>query len=134
MRDDLTLPGVTARFKSDRAVSTARSQRKAMTPAEKALWFELRQRKLEGSHFRRQAVIGPFVVDFAAHGPQLIIELDGGVYSAPDIALRDDERTQWLEGRGYKVLRLQTRVCWRTRRLLLMKLRFKRGPACALSR
>src|SRR5262249_53881320 len=76
-----------------------------MTPGEKALWFELRQRKLEGTHFRRQSVIGPFVVDFASHGAMLVVELDGGVHLASDVELRDDERSRWLEGRGYKIMR-----------------------------
>lgn len=105
MREDLTPPGPHARFKSDQAVGIARRLRKAMTPAEKLLWFELRKRRLDGSHFRRQAILGPFVVDFASHGPRLVIELDGGVHSAPDVAQRDDERSQWIEGRGYKILR-----------------------------
>jgi very-short-patch-repair endonuclease len=52
-------------------------------------------------------VLGPFVVDFACHGAKLIIEIDGGAHDAPDVAERDYERQQWIEGRGYRVLRFK---------------------------
>lgn len=105
MREDLTPPGVAARFKSNRAVAIARRLRKAMTLAEQALWSELRRVRVPGTHFRRQAVIGPFVVDFACHATKLCIEVDGGAHNAPDVVVRDAERQQWIEGRGYRVLR-----------------------------
>ena len=47
--------------------------------------------------------IGPFICDFVARTPKLIIELDGGQH-----ALRtgeDERRTKCLESRGYRVLR-----------------------------
>jgi very-short-patch-repair endonuclease len=111
MTDDpkrwLTPPGVAARLKSDRAVPTAKRLRKQMTPAEKALWAELRRVTPEQVHFRKQAPIGPFVVDFASHAAKLVIELDGGVHNAPDVASSDAERQAWIEGRGYRVLRVR---------------------------
>lgn len=76
-----------------------------MTPAEQALWFELRRVRVPGTHFRRQAVIGPFVVDFVCHAANLVIEIDGGAHNAPDAAARDVERQHWIDGRGYRVLR-----------------------------
>jgi len=79
--------------------------RRAMTPAEKALWFALGQRRLDGAHFRRQALIGPFVVDLVAHSAMLIVDVDGEARRGSDLALRESERTRWLEGRGYKVMR-----------------------------
>lgn len=105
MRDDLTASGAAARFKSDRAVGIARRLRKQMSPAETRLWAELRRLPLEGSHFRRQAVLGPFIADFLCHRAKLVIELDGGAHRAPDVALRDSERAAWIAGRGYRVLR-----------------------------
>jgi very-short-patch-repair endonuclease len=103
----LTEAGVSARLKSDGAVAIARRLRKAMTPAEKALWFALRKLPLEGTHFRRQAPMGPFIADFVCHSAKLIIELDGGAHRAADVALRDVERQRWIEGRGYRVLRIE---------------------------
>lgn len=106
MRGDLTPDGVAARFKSDRAVAVARRLRKRMTPAEQMLWNELRRIELPNSHFRRQTPIGPFIADFACLKAKLIIELEGGVHAAPDVAADDAQRCAWLEGRGLRVLRI----------------------------
>ena len=76
-----------------------------MTPAEAALWRELRRLPLPGSHFRCQPPMGPFIADFVCHGARLAVEVDGGADVAPDVALRDRARAEWIEGRGYRVLR-----------------------------
>lgn len=60
---------------------------------------------MEGTHFRRQAPIGPFVVDFFCPAKQLIIELDGGHHTHEDEARRDRDRKDWLEKEGYRVIR-----------------------------
>jgi very-short-patch-repair endonuclease len=101
----LTEPGVAERLKCDRAVSLAKAQRKKMTRAEQTLWRELRQLPLNGSHWRKQAPIGPFIVDFVCHAAKLIIEVDGEIHDVPRFAARDKEREAWLRGRGYGVLR-----------------------------
>ncbi|WP_430818296.1 endonuclease domain-containing protein [Carboxylicivirga caseinilyticus] len=38
-----------------------------MTPAEKILWSEIRDRKLKGLKFRRQHPINCFIADFYCH-------------------------------------------------------------------
>jgi very-short-patch-repair endonuclease len=48
-----------------------------MTKAEKLLWEEIRNNKLDGLKFRRQHPIGRFIVDFYCHKLKIIIELDG---------------------------------------------------------
>ena len=60
---------------------------------------------IEGSHFRKQAAFGPYIVDFVCHGARLVIELDGGAHRAPDRIEHDAERQAWIESRGYAVLR-----------------------------
>jgi very-short-patch-repair endonuclease len=88
--------------KSDRADAQARRMRREPTYAEKQLWKLLRQTDL---HFRRQAPMGPYVVDFVCHQHRLVIELDGGIHNLPEVAARDAERELWLTGRGYRVMR-----------------------------
>src|SRR5438128_2177157 len=74
------------------------------TDAERRLWPRLRHDiTLSGSDFRRQAMIGPFIVDFASRKTKLVIELDGGQHDAQRAA--DDARTRKIEARGYRVLR-----------------------------
>jgi very-short-patch-repair endonuclease len=83
----------------------ARSLRRNMTDAERRLWYQLRGLKAEGYHFRKQAPIGRFIVDFVCFGGKLIIEVDGGQHNTDQGLLRDALRSQFLEGEGFKVLR-----------------------------
>ena len=55
----------------------ARALRRHQTDAEKVLWSRLRNRQLEGCKFRRQQVVGTYIVDFLCLEPKLVIELDG---------------------------------------------------------
>ncbi len=77
--------------------------RKEMTPAEKKLWAVLRAERLDGVSFRRQHAIGTYIADFCSPQHKLIIELDGSAHR--DRADDDRERTQALQGLGYRVLR-----------------------------
>jgi very-short-patch-repair endonuclease len=90
---------------NDKRVPRARSLRRAMTDAERKLWWHLRGLQVEGTHFRRQATIGPYFADFACHDRKLIIEVDGGGHAEQDQIVSDDTRTQFLKSRGYHVLR-----------------------------
>ncbi|HEY2708942.1 MAG TPA: DUF559 domain-containing protein [Caulobacteraceae bacterium] len=89
---------------SERSNKLARRLRREPTFAERELWKALR--RLEGHHFRRQAPIGPYVVDFVSHRLRLIIEVDGGIHNLGEVAARDAERESWFIGRGYRVVRL----------------------------
>jgi very-short-patch-repair endonuclease len=84
-------------------IKTARRLRRDQTDAERKLWFRLRDRRLDGWKFRRQAPIDRFVVDFVCVDAKLIVELDGGQHS--ERAAQDAERTRALESMGYLVLR-----------------------------
>jgi very-short-patch-repair endonuclease len=75
------------------------------TDAERVLWQHLRRLSVDGSHFRRQATIGPYFADFACHAARLVIELDGGQHNQTDGMIRDGRRTADLKARGYRVLR-----------------------------
>jgi lysyl-tRNA synthetase class 2 len=79
----------------------ARPLRRAATAAEQRLWSRLRNRQLGGFKFRRQETIGRCVADFACTECRLIVEADGGQHSAA----ADDERTSYVNGLGWEVLR-----------------------------
>jgi very-short-patch-repair endonuclease len=81
----------------------AKQLHRNMTPAEVKLWGRLRAHRLEGIHFRNQHAIGNYVVDFCAPRKKLIIELDGSQHLEQEGY--DKERTEYLESKGYKVLR-----------------------------
>ncbi len=74
----------------------ARGLRNQPTDAEKRLWHFLRAQKLRGRKFRRQAAIGPYVVDFVCFTDKLIVELDGPQHLKPDAVAYDERRTNWL--------------------------------------
>ena len=76
--------------------------RKSMTPAERKLWAYLRNDQL-GVNFRRQHAVGNYITDFCSPKTKLIIELDGSQHLEQEEY--DQERTEYLEEQGYKVLR-----------------------------
>jgi very-short-patch-repair endonuclease len=73
-----------------------------MTDAERLLWHHLRAKRFSDVRFRRQEVIGRFIVDFACRAQRLIVEADGEQHG--DSAY-DRQRDEWLRGRGFEVLR-----------------------------
>ena len=90
---------------SDFKRATANKLRANSTAAEDILWRRLRRMNVEGSHFRRQVVIGPYIADFACLAKRLIIEVDGSQHGDEDGLKRDEVRTQWLQSEGYRVIR-----------------------------
>jgi len=54
----------------------ARELRTDLTATEQLLWSRLRRRQVAGCKFRRQQVLGPYIVDFACLEEKLVIELD----------------------------------------------------------
>ena len=82
----------------------AKKNRQRETAAERILWRFLRNGQL-GVHFRRQHIVGTFIADFVCLPKKVIIELDGGYHQLPDQQISDQERTEWLEGKGFKVIR-----------------------------
>jgi very-short-patch-repair endonuclease len=85
--------------------AAAKRLRSNTTPHERTLWRALKELPVDGTHFRRQAPIGPFIVDFLCPAAHLVIELDGGHHNEDGTAKRDRERQLWLEQQGYRVVR-----------------------------
>ena len=82
----------------------ARHNRNHPTEAEAILWDYLRAERL-GVVFKRQHIIGDYIVDFVCLPARLVIELDGGYHQIPKQQVEDAQRTEWLESKGYRVLR-----------------------------
>ena len=55
----------------------ARTMRYEMTFSERVIWKYLRNRQIMGYKFRRQHVVGSYIVDFYCHELKLVIEVDG---------------------------------------------------------
>lgn len=82
----------------------AHSMRFHPTPSEALLWSRLRGRRL-GVQFRRQVVVGSYIVDFMAPAAALVVEVDGdALHAAREGA--DRRRDEVLRVAGYRVLRL----------------------------
>jgi leucyl-tRNA synthetase/very-short-patch-repair endonuclease len=74
------------------------------TEAENVLWQSLRK-KLTGYHFRRQQIIGRFIVDFVCLEKKLIVEVDGDIH---DYQREEDKaRTEFLSESGFEVMRFK---------------------------
>jgi very-short-patch-repair endonuclease len=84
-----------------RLTPIARDLRNDPTEAEKHLWHILRSKSM-GFKFRRQAVIGLYVVDFVCYEKKLVIEVDGGQHCQNQ---KDIIRDEWLKGEGFTVVR-----------------------------
>jgi len=80
----------------------AKRLRTNMTEAEQRLWYRLRAHRFQNLKFKRQAPIGPYVVDFICFDHKLIVEVDGGQHAQN---AKDEKRNAWLSREGYRVLR-----------------------------
>lgn len=83
--------------------SRAKAMRREMPEPELRLWLQLRATRFGSVKFRRQKVIGRYIVDFAANDPKLVIELDGDTHALQESY--DRRRTRFLESVGYRVVR-----------------------------
>ena len=84
-------------------LTNARNLRKEMTKEERKLWYTFLC-KLP-VRFRRQQIIGNYIVDFYCHSRQLVIELDGSQHYEEKGKNADIERDAYLRDLGLTVLR-----------------------------
>ena len=87
----------------------ARELRHNPTPAERQAWTLLRNRGILGLKFRRPHVLHGFLVDFYCPSERIVIELEGNVYDTEAQRGYDQARTRFLEGAGYRVIRVHNR-------------------------
>ena len=81
----------------------AQELRKNMTPQERHLWYDFL--KAYKPQFRRQVIIGNYIVDFYCAEASLVVEIDGSQHFEPEDREYDRERTEYLRSRGLEVVR-----------------------------
>jgi very-short-patch-repair endonuclease len=86
--------------------TVAQKLRKQSSLSERRMWALLRPFRERGYHFRKQVQIGSYVADFVCHHALLIIEVDGDQHGAPLARSNDAVRDDYLNGRGYHILRV----------------------------
>lgn len=74
------------------------------TDAERTMWRLLQSNGMN-VRFRRQYVIGDFIVDFVALKKKLIIEVDGGYHLEETQKEKDAEREAKLRTLGFRIIR-----------------------------
>ena len=89
----------------DKKYYIARKLRQSSTKEERVLWQLLRNRQFKNLKFKRQFPIGNYIVDFVCEEIKLIIELDGGQHNEPENIEDDKVRTEFIESKGFKVIR-----------------------------
>ena len=75
------------------------------TQAEAILFAAIRAKRF-GVQFRRQVIIGEYIVDFYASSIRLVIEVDGPYHQQRLYVAADARRDRRLARMGYRVLRL----------------------------
>jgi very-short-patch-repair endonuclease len=76
-----------------------------MTPEEVKLWIQLKSLNARGHHFRKQAPLDGYILDFAEFGHRLIIEVDGSQHGMPSGESRDVVRDAHFGDAGFRILR-----------------------------
>jgi very-short-patch-repair endonuclease len=74
-----------------------------MTPQERLLWGQLRDRRLAGAKFRKQMWLAGYIADFACAEARLVVEADGSQHT--DRAEYDAERERAFASLGWRTLR-----------------------------
>ncbi|WP_245418957.1 endonuclease domain-containing protein [Phyllobacterium endophyticum] len=109
--------------------------RRDATLAENLLWQAIRNNRLGGLKFKRQAPLLSYITDFACFGSKLIVELDGSQHSGSSSDLERDRR---LEAAGFKTLRFwnnEILAIWTgyVRRYCMKRANDKVGPIPSLA-
>ena len=89
----------------DELLNFARAMRRERTNAEALLWRLLRSRRFMAFKFRRQHVIGNYILDLYCPEARVAIELDGGGHAEEGQSARDASRDTDMQARGIRVLR-----------------------------
>ncbi len=100
MKEDSVIKRI-PRNKNLKAFST--ELRNNATPEENKLWYEFL--RTYPVRFNRQRIVGNYILDFYCARARLAVEIDGSQHYENEVSLNDEERTEYLESVGIKVLR-----------------------------
>lgn len=81
-----------------------------LTPIERNVWNDIRYL---GLPFYPQFPVGKYYIDFADPFEKIALEIDGKIHQEQEVALRDAEKTKFLNSKGWKVIRIPG---WKTYR------------------
>ncbi len=87
----------------DSMTARSRDLRKNATEEERILWYQFL--RTQTPRWRRQAVVGRYILDFYCRTKKLAIELDGSQHFEPEAQAYDARRTAYLNANGIRVLR-----------------------------
>ena len=90
-------------------VDLARQMRRSPTLSESELWTHLRDRRLSGAKFRRQAPLGRYIADFYCANANLVVELEGTIHDEEQQRQYDNIRNQIIQAMGIKVLHFRNK-------------------------
>ena len=82
----------------------ARDNRRKPTPAEEALWEILRGFPVR---FRRQYVVGQYILDFYCYAAHLGVEVDGPYHDRPEVQDYDARRYSLMRWFGIELARVK---------------------------
>ena len=74
-----------------------------LTPIERNVWNDIRYL---GLPFYPQFPVGKYYIDFADPFEKIALEIDGKIHQDPEVALRDADKTKFLNGKGWRVIRI----------------------------
>jgi len=118
-----------------RLTENAKKLRKNMTREERHLWYDFL--KNYPVRFLRQKVIDQYIVDFYCHDARLVIELDGSQHFENEMLEKDLYRTEIIERRNLKVIRIPNNeikynfrgVCEYIDQIVRMRITDKESPS-----
>ena len=95
------------RERNENLQGNARELRKNMTPEEKHLWYDFLSNY--SPRFRRQEILGEYIVDFYCREAKIVVEIDGAQHFTPNSIEYDKSRTEYFSQFGIEVIRFLNR-------------------------
>jgi very-short-patch-repair endonuclease len=93
--------------------------RNHLTPAEAALWYLIKNRKLEGRKFRRQHSVGNYILDFYCPDEKLAIELDGEDHYWEEGIQKDKRKSAFMTSHGIEIIRFENQLVFQDTEFVL---------------